>query len=65
MVWKENRKTNIKLTVNNSDHMNANLVLSDNWSQTIRQYNHIKASNSRYNTNDQRHNNSPREETYR
>jgi hypothetical protein len=30
MVWKENRKTNIKLTVNNSAHMNANLVVSAN-----------------------------------
>jgi hypothetical protein len=41
MVWKENRKANIQHTVNNSAHMNANLVNSANQSQTICQYNHI------------------------
>jgi hypothetical protein len=41
MVWEENRNANIQHTVNNSAHVNANLVNSANRSQTIRQYNRI------------------------
>jgi hypothetical protein len=37
----KNRKANIKVTVNNLAHMNDNLVISANRSQTIYQYNHI------------------------
>jgi hypothetical protein len=84
MVWKENRNANIKFTVNNSAHMNANLVISANRSQTIHQlqsylgikltiqYKYIyttllipKVVEILHNKIDQKHNNSPREETYR